>query len=713
LLELPGQAEQPAPAQLPPEAARARVIAALVEIIWALSEYSPLVLVLDDLQWADELTLSALSALVKAGIERRRVLILGTYRTEETRPELVALEREPCVRALSLARLAPARVGDMVSGMLAQRTPPSSVVDVLVQCSNGNPFFVAQYLLAAIAEGTLRRDERGRFHFDLRGGAAALSALPLPEMMAALLERRLGQLDPGGRALAAWGAVLGQELEGDLLLAGGGVTPEALEQLRVRQILEEAPGGRLRFAHDKLREVAYARIPEETRRTLHLRAGEALEERHGGEEMAATLGHHFARAGLHRKAAEYLTRAAHRARGMYANEEAIRLYRDAIEVLGQAPVGTVSREETAELHEMLGEVLGLIGRQDEARAAYQAALEPEAEEFELRRARLHRKIGETWELHHRHTEALAHYAQAEQALGGAPQGSPDAWWDEWLQIQLDHISVQYWLADVERIRELLDAIQPVVEQNATPMQRARYFHALTQHNVQRERFVASDETVRWARECFLTSEAVKEPIDEHWTLTARCSLAMTLMMHGSLREAEDQMKAALGAAARMGDLEVQARCLTYLTMVERRLGQVELTGRLAERSRSVAEAAGMTEYVGAALGNLAWVTLARGERSDAERLAREAVSHWEPLSMVYPFQWLARLPLASVELARGEIERAVDQTRSLLDARQQRLPGRMQSAFEAAATALAQGQRDRARSSLARGLEAARRLGHA
>src|SRR5262249_51539006 len=158
-------------------------------------------------------------------------------------------------QTIALGRLDAADVGAMVSGMLALREPPEPILDVLVERSNGNPFFVAEYLRAAIGEGMLSRDD-GRWRFTERGNLEdSLAALPLPETLAALIERRLDRLDAGGRALTAWAAVLGREVDGDLLLAGaaGGeaAAMETLEALRVRQIVEEAGRGRLRFVHDK------------------------------------------------------------------------------------------------------------------------------------------------------------------------------------------------------------------------------------------------------------------------------------------------------------------------------------------------------------------------------------------------------------------------------------------------------------------------------
>ncbi len=350
LLALPGQKEQPALPQVPPEQARKRVIASLQATMESLSEVSPLVLVLDDIQWADELSLSVLEAFANDSAQSRGVLIVGTYRSEETRPELETLARVPGVTTLPLRRLDAANVTQMIEDMLALRTAPRPVLGALVTHSSGNPFFVAEYLRAAIAEGMLRRDEEGTWRFDARGSTAeAISSLPLPHTLADLIDRRLGRLDVEARALVAWGAVLGQELDDDLLLAlGGAATLEQLDTIRRLQLLEEGPAGRLRFAHDKIREIAYDRIPQAERPALHRRAAEALEARYAdAPDMARTLGYHHAKAGVHDKAGRWFARAADRAREVYANDEAIGHYRAAIEEFTQAPGSAPTASRTA------------------------------------------------------------------------------------------------------------------------------------------------------------------------------------------------------------------------------------------------------------------------------------------------------------------------------------------------------------------------------
>ena len=735
LLDLPGQAEQPPPPSLPPDKARARVISALQETLWALAKLSPLLIVLDDLQWADDLTLSLLNALAKAGLDNHGVLIVGTYRSEEeeTRPELTDLASMAGVTTIPLGRLDADSVEEMVSGMLGGNTP-WAVLEALSRYSEGNPFFVAEYLHAAIEEGILRRDEAGRLCFDARDAAGALSAMPLPHTVENLVGRRLDRLNAEERTLAEWAAVLGQELDDKLLRSGahrGDAAMDALAALKARHLLEETEDGKLRFAHDKIRQIAYQRIAFATRIELHQRAGEALEKRYAAEpDKAQELGYHFAGAGRHDKAAKYFAQAADRAQEVYANGDAIRFYRAAINALTRAPRSETKRAEIAALQESLGDVLGLIGHQEEARSAYRAALDATSPAAHLALAQLYRKSGKTWEMRHDHAKALELYAQAEATLDERPALPPDpppdgkatapdpgdrarAWSQEWIQIQLERISVHYWLGDIELLCRRVEVLRPMVEQQGTALHRAHYLHALTQRNIRVERYMASSETVRFARECVTAYEAAGEAPEGHWVLAAKGSLAIILVLHEAFKKAEKPMCDALQAAEKIDDLEVQTRCLTYLTMIHRRLRQLDRAEAMAQKSLRLATRERVREYAGAAWGNLAWVALQRGDYAEAEQAGREALSLWEPLEHVYPFQWLARLPLCCVELTQGGLEGAIEQAQAVLHVGQQRLPKRLTASLEAAVTAFTQGHNARAKSALLRALQIALHHGYA
>jgi serine/threonine protein kinase/tetratricopeptide (TPR) repeat protein len=421
---LPGQEAYPEPPELPPEAAQQRLYAALTETLAAYAGHRPLLLALDDLHWADELTAGWIESLLRheSSEARRRppLLVLGAYRVEEA----VGEERGPPLRLwlaregverMSLSRLDEAAIGAIVRQMLALPHVPPELVQFLTRGSGGNPFFVLEVLRLAVAEGVLRRDGSGAWTLDpasepgaLGQGLTRLVELPMPGSIRSVLGTRLERLGTPAQRLAEAAAVLDGEAASSTLAAVAGAGPEeemeAIAELLARQILEEA-GPLLRLAHDQIREAAYERIPEARRRLLHRRAAELLE---GGPEPES-IGRHWERAGEPEPARAAYLRAARAALARHALHEAERLYR--------AHLALATRPDLDSLlarYELAKDVYWVQGRHPEALEQggkmHQGARELEDRVLEARSllgmGRSHWATGRTEEARRHWTEAL-------------------------------------------------------------------------------------------------------------------------------------------------------------------------------------------------------------------------------------------------------------------------------------------------------------------
>jgi tetratricopeptide (TPR) repeat protein len=340
LSRLPGLDAYPEPARLAGQAARERLFGDMAETLLAFAREEPLLLVLDDLQWADELTLGMLASLPEDFFDAAPIVILGTYRSEEKHEGLGELIKAAGTVHVELGRLDEGTVGHIVADMLALPAAPEAVTRFLANQSEGNPFFVAEYLRTAVAENLLRRNEYGLWEVPSQGKEVArlTEALPLPRSLRELVGRRLERLGSSARKLAEGASVLGRELDFDLLVALGESSESeilsGLEELIARQVLEEHEAGRLRFVHDKLREVAYEGIEPTRKRRLHHAAAlglEAAAERMGMLPLRySELAQHFAMAGVADKTLEYLELAGERALRTGAHMEAKGFFRRAL-----------------------------------------------------------------------------------------------------------------------------------------------------------------------------------------------------------------------------------------------------------------------------------------------------------------------------------------------------------------------------------------------
>jgi serine/threonine protein kinase len=279
---------------------RLRLMDALAETLAAFARGMPFVVLLDDLQWADELTLNFLSLFHLGTWEARRVVILGAYRSEDE-----AEIARGCggafadIPVIDLPPLEEASLHDIIREMLGSDELDQRFVRQLACRAQGNPFFVAELLRTAIALELLYRDEDGCWRVCPPWNETD-EALPLPASLHDLIVQRLDGLSPSARPVLEMVAVFGREVEIELLESAGlpdGDPMKSLQELLAAQVLEEHPIGVFRFLHDKIREAIYARLPADRRRDLHRIAAEALETCFAGqddfERHYPALAHHW------------------------------------------------------------------------------------------------------------------------------------------------------------------------------------------------------------------------------------------------------------------------------------------------------------------------------------------------------------------------------------------------------------------------------------
>jgi len=333
------------PSDLPADESRFRVISALSQVLARFAERTPLLLVFDDLQWADRFSLNILESFADRLLNRHPIIIVGTYRAEELDERQSRVLRVAADECIDLARLAPREVETMIGDILALPDPPADLVRFLTRESEGNPFFIAEYLRVAVEEGWLSRDGRGAWRMASKGAAALLRAEPLatPPSLSEVLGRRLAGLGPAAQEVCGLAAVAGRELDAELLRTVLGATQDqfldSLNELLVRHVLEtDGPVG-LRFAHDKLREAAYARLDRSSLVSRHRTVALAMEAYAVGSKgrFDAQLAHHWRMAETPGKEAPYRLGAGEQAFRVGAYHDAILHLERAVALL---PVGT-------------------------------------------------------------------------------------------------------------------------------------------------------------------------------------------------------------------------------------------------------------------------------------------------------------------------------------------------------------------------------------
>ncbi len=335
ILALPGLSDWPDPPVLSPVAARARLIG---DAVHSISEYfvtSATLFIIDDVMWADDLSVALLTSL-SASLNQGRGLLMALARAEELPAALLALSGAPGVAHWDLESLQADEIDQVVRDILAWPTPPKELLQHVAEVSGGNALFISEYLRRLVQTGAIVRDERGglRVTVDLHEQAS-------PQALADLLSERLHGLSSSAAALVAAGAVLGRIFPTEDASALGGLSEaeeaSALSELIAARVLEDIGDKKFRFSHDKLREAAYVALSPKQALVLHARALERL--RDCPSPSYANLANHAMQAGHTESAVTYADTAADEALSRGAHGDARRLYSLAFAWEGGAPKG--------------------------------------------------------------------------------------------------------------------------------------------------------------------------------------------------------------------------------------------------------------------------------------------------------------------------------------------------------------------------------------
>ncbi|MFZ0088871.1 MAG: AAA family ATPase, partial [Solirubrobacteraceae bacterium] len=319
------------------ETDRYRLFEAVAGLLGEISAAAPLLIVLDDLHWADRPTLLLLRHLARAP-QSSRVWIIGAYRAVDRWSDgfesaLAGLRRERLMVALDVGGLATEEAMELVR----QRTggvPSLAFVEALYAETEGNPLFIEE-IVRHLSDSGVRADEAGQHELERVG---------LPDDLRSMISRRLERSSSDSIEWLRVAAVIGRDFDAGLVEQVLDFDEErflvALEEALAAGLVVEAPDepGRYSFSHVLIRETLYAGMSSARRTRVHRRIGLVLEEL-GDDRQIGALALHFTRAAEPEdaeRAIRYALAAGAQATAMLANEEAAEHYARALEVLSRS-----------------------------------------------------------------------------------------------------------------------------------------------------------------------------------------------------------------------------------------------------------------------------------------------------------------------------------------------------------------------------------------
>lgn len=399
-----------------------RFFAIVTRLLQARAHQVPLLLLFEDLHWADPISLELLSHLARH-CHDDPLLILAVHRPSLDLAEW--REFEHCT-AILLEELDSEERVQLVGSLLNLSDLPSDLCDLILSKAQGNPFYIEEVVHVLMDRGYLVPDN-GRYRL-----AGTLSDVEIPDTVRGVVMSRIDSLDEGSRNVLKVAACIDRIFPYSVLRA---IYPwpvldevllrrlEVLDRVDLTPLKTPEPELSYQFKHVLTQEVAYESLSYARRRELHSRVAQYYESAYAGrlEEIYELLAYHYGRGEERAKALEYALKAGDKAKAAFANEAAIRYYQEAIRLIKLGRRQISGDLQLAEVHLHLADVLALVGQYDQAAKNYQAALEVGGTALSAeQRARLQRKAAMIHEKRGDYDQALAGLLAASSTLAADP-----------------------------------------------------------------------------------------------------------------------------------------------------------------------------------------------------------------------------------------------------------------------------------------------------
>ena len=491
----------------------------------------PIVLVIDDLQWADATT-QGLFGFIARNIRELPVLQVGVYRDEDSLsgrrpdgPDLIDTLRQLRIEGLAeqveIDRLTTAETGKAVVRLLDDKPVHKQLLERVYETTRGNPLFVFELVNLMRAQQAIRFDgEQWRLEADAR-------TVAVPDRVQEVILRRIEKLGREEREILEIASCEGDSFQSDVIPVCLGI--ERLALLKRLQSLEQEHAlirhdrARYWFDHPLIRQILYESILFELRQEYHKKIAAWLLERHVTEDAyASRIAHHLVASGQEEESLGYLLRAADQASRLYAHDDAMRHYQKVREILDRSGGSHAGMRLCVE--EGLGDVSHSSGKPQEALQHFDTLLDlARGASDRATEIKALRKSAENLRIIGDMTKALA---TCNEALSIASR------------LQAGH--------------ELVNCLNTLA---VITMARAEY-----------------DRTIEVASEALVQARALADPRNESLSL---CTLGSALVHRGEYRRAVERLEEARALQQSIGDTRGLATTFNYAGLAYHRLGELE------------------------------------------------------------------------------------------------------------------------------------------
>jgi tetratricopeptide (TPR) repeat protein len=356
-----------------------------------LAKNSPVILFLDDLQWADNSTLKLLHYIAEKTRDSP-ILIYGVYRPEELQlsedmklqhplaETLQRLSREKLFNSITLERLPQNATESMIKNVLNYDDVPKGFSNWLFEKTEGNPFFIEEVIISLMEEGII---DPQSYLWEPDLDITKLSRIKIPTTIGDLIVRRLNRLDGNDLKILSYASLIGREFDYNVLKRISSLSDDklldALDRLAVTGLIHEdlsTEDERYKFDNVMIQDIAYGGLSRARRRLMHKKVGGIIEKFNSDKlgTVVYELAHHYYRGKVWNKAIYYLIRAAEKASNLYALSEAVEYYKFALEGLDRLEHSIYNNQLKIGILENIGSLGQVLGEWGNALNYYQQEL---------------------------------------------------------------------------------------------------------------------------------------------------------------------------------------------------------------------------------------------------------------------------------------------------------------------------------------------------
>jgi len=621
----------------PTQADEARLWEGVARLLIALAQQKPLMLVLDDLHWADASSLALLGyVLRRAGDVPLRMV--ATVRAADhpapLRTLLTALIREGRLERILIRRLSITETESLARALSPRDA--ARLAPWLYRTTEGNPFVIAELVHHARTIGLLTSD--GRL-------SATLPDEPIvPASVYSLIQERLARLSSAARRVIDTAVAVGRVFSFDVVARAAALSEtaalDAINELLAARLIEPLPDGRFQFDHSLTMEVAYREVGEPCHRALHRRVAETLEalNRDRLDEVAGLIAWHFIEGGAPERAAPYALRAGRHAASVAAWTEATAFYEQALVAMPQ------SQRFNALMS--LGEALLTGGRAAQATERFRESLALARTPTEARQAQL--SLARSLAPQGRYAEMIESVRGLEYADDHNVRITALFLWGTALSLEGSDLA-----GAALRLREAarLLSSQPAPDHIALAQVRFELGGVADQQGDLLAALACYREALAVA------DKAAHDPAATPWRILARNNLAYHLHLLGNLDEAECWVAEGLRLANEYGTPGLQPYLLSTQGEIALARGDLAAAEASFTAGLTLAQQLELPERIAGITANLGLVAMRRGQTALAVHYLSTALAHADTLGTrhlaVQIRIWLA--PLIPPDQARAAL----------------------------------------------------------